>query len=394
MTPESRDSLPRIGRTSKIEELISVNSLDDLDPGWITSEIRGLEEFGSTSSTSINQLNKPALVEKLENFKKTALGTSRLLRVLFRLAKANNDSKQLCEELVSTILSNKNGTVESGSQSSYAMAVKTQEPQLLPSAITPAIEKQNSRITLIPKNGFEADIKKLRHSLKNQPINSSRKSKAGNIVLECENDEDIQKIESTLQTENFVEIKKMVKNLPKLTVLDVGEIENGEDMKTSILSKNVAIKNLVDQNKHFEILFVKKWNDSTNIVLKVDPEIRLAILTNKSRLYVGLKSCHVIDSFPYKVCYNCQKTCSHLSTNCPTRDKKICRYCSGNHESKNCTLKNDTTKHICVNCAESNIGKIKNDCKSHFSNSKECPLIQSIIRNIKETTCYSVGEKN
>ena len=213
-------------------------------------------------------------------------------------------------------------------------------------------------------------------------------------MLQCEKDEEIQSIQETLKSENFVQIKKMQKNLPKLTIFDIGEFDTADDLKTSIISKNPRIKELVDNCKTFDVLFFKKLTNSVSVVVKVDPEIRQCVLQNKSKMYVGLKSCNVSDSFPFKICYNCQATCSHHIKDCTLKDKSICRYCSENHSSKNCVVKNDTTKHICINCSNSNVAKIKNNCHSHHSNSNSCPLIESIISNIKANTCYTAEQKN
>ena len=116
----------------------------------------------------------------------------------------------------------------------------------------------------------------------------------------------------------------------------------------------------------------------TNITIKVDSEIRNAIINNHYKLFSGLKRCHIVDSFPFKICFNCQTTCSHMSKECPLKNQTICRYCQLNHFSKDCPVKNDSTKHRCRNCNESKINHIKAAAKSHFTNSNHCPLIKSI----------------
>ena len=178
-------------------------------------------------------------------------------------------------------------------------------------------------------------------------------------------------------------------------MLDVGEVESKEELKDVIMEKNPHIRNLISNSKCFEILFLKKFNGVTNAVLKVEPEIRELIQKVNSRVFVQLKNCKVVDSYPFRVCYNCQMTCSHLSQQCPLKDtKQICRYCSRNHKTKDCNVKDDKSKHTCVNCENSQNEKFKEKAKSHFSNSNECPIIISIKENIIANTLYSLDTKN
>ena len=62
---------------------------------------------------------------------------------------------------------------------------------------------------------------------------------------------------------------------------------------------------MVDDGKVFDVLFFKNYNDGVNVVIKCDPAIRESILKNRSRLFIGMKSCRVSDSFPFVVCFNC-----------------------------------------------------------------------------------------
>ena len=72
--------------------------------------------------------------------------------------------------------------------------------------------KENSQITLVPKNDYVSDLNKVNKSLREHQINSIRKSEAGNIVISCKNDDTVKLVEETLKTKNFVEVKNW-KNL-------------------------------------------------------------------------------------------------------------------------------------------------------------------------------------
>ena len=66
----------------------------------------------------------------------------------------------------------------------------------------------------------------------------------------------------------------------------------------------------------------------------------------------------------------------------------VCRFCSENRRSADCPVKTNVAMQNCVNCLDSSNNKIRNNGNSHYSNSNECPLVQSIISNIKLNTEY------
>ena len=210
------------------------------------------------------------------------------------------------------------------------------------------------------------------------------------MVISCSSESELLSVENALGPADVVKkINKMEKNLPRLTIFGAHDVESADVAKEEILCKNTFLKTLVDNNKVFEVLFMKKGNGFSNLIIKVDPEIRKAIFENGAKLYLGLNRCRVSDSFPFKVCYNCQKTCCHLSDKCPLKNEKmVCRFCSENHRSADCPVKTNVAMHKCVNCLDSSNNKIKNNGNSHYSNSNECPLVQSIISNIKLNTEY------
>ena len=388
----------KIGKNSNIEQLISLSSIEELDLEWVEDEIKFLEDLVKEKpSFSRTSFKKDDAVKKLESLCNQASMTSKLIRVLFRLAKENLNSKQLCQDILSTLVCNKSGGTEkhdrNSSQNSYAKALKapTMGPGK-PAKPAPAIpENRPNEITLIPNTNYDSDVKKVNEKLRTQQVVSARKSKAGNIVLRCDKEEDIGAIEDVLKNENFVTVKKMERNLPRMTIFDIGKFETTDELKATLFSKNPYLQSLVNNDKVFEILFFKTWNDTTNVTIKCDPEVREGILKNRSKVFIGLKSCRVSDSFPFMVCYNCQETCSHRSKDCTA--STVCRYCGDNHISRNCQVKTDTTKHRCINCSNSENINIKTNSNTHVSNSTVCPLIKSIISNMKANTCYT-SEKN
>ena len=392
----------KVSKESRIEELISVSTIEEVDIEWVNEEIKFLETLAEEKSTFLKpSFKKDDAVKKLEAICNHASSTSKLMRVMFRLAKENFNSKQLCKEIVRTletqnkaIQKNIHQTNKPDLTKSYANSLKNTAANSVKNPPPEVPVAKRPEITLIPKTNYENDLKRVSEKLKTQPVLSSRKSKAGNIVLRCDKDEDIGSIEQALKSENFVTVKKMQKNLPRMTIFDIGKWDSADVLKEGLFSKNSFLKAMVDDGKVFDVLFFKNYNDGVNVVIKCDPAIRESILKNRSRLFIGMKSCRVSDSFPFVVCFNCQKTCSHKSADCPLTEYTICRYCGENHLSKNCGVKDDTTKHFCVNCSKSDNNNIKKNCRTHVSNSTQCPLIKSIVNNMKSNTCYAIEQKN
>ena len=389
----------KVSKNSRIEELISLSSIEELDIEWVNEEVQFLENLAEEKSSFVKpSFKKDEAVKKLEAICNHASSTSKLMRVLFRLAKENFNSKQLCQEIVRTLETQNNAqnihqTNEYDLPKSYANTLKKPAANTVKNSPPEVPVAKRPEITLIPKTNYDSDFKRVSEKLKTQPVLSSRKSKAGNIVLRCDKDEDIGSIEQALQSENYVTVKKMQKNIPRMTIFDIGKWDSADALKEGLFSKNSFLKSLVNDGKIFEVLFFKNYNDGVNVVIKCDPAIRESILNNRSRVFIGMKSCRVSDSFPFIVCFNCQKTCSHKSADCPLTEYTICRYCGENHLSKNCGVKDDTTKHFCVNCSKSENNNIKKNCRTHVSNSTQCPLIKSIVNNMKSNTCYVI-EKN
>ena len=390
------------------EELISIDDINEIDFQSIRSEIEFYSTLASERAYQIENdpnfrkdgAKKDDLIEKVKLVGDQAMNTSRLIRVLFRLAKRNSDSKTLCEEVMKMTTGSALNSPAVSSRplpnrtvpipQSYARVTKS--PTITETnnenLVNVSRKQASPEITLIPKNDYNSDMKKLTASLKSHQVNSVRKSRNGNIVLRCEDESKLKRVTETLHNTDFVQVKMMEKNFPRMTVYDVGDFDSNDDLLESILCKNSSIKALVDDNKAFKILFFKKWNGNTNVVIKVDPAIRDIILANRSKVFIGLKCCHVSDSFPFKICYTCQKTCSHLSNLCPEKENPTCRYCCRKHDSKVCPVRNESSKHMCKNCSESNIESVKSNAHSHFSNSNNCPLIQAIIINLKANTDY------
>ena len=161
-----------------------------------------------------------------------------------------------------------------------------------------------------------------------------------------------------------------------------------EDLRKEIMNKNLVIRQYVEDGKIFEIVFVATNPDSNfcHAIVKVDPIIKQTILNNGKKIFVGLSSCRVTESYHIIQCYCCQNF-GHKkgSDRCPLKqtEDRVCLYCAGNHWSRSCAVKKVPEEIKCCNCLRSKNISIKEGHKGHTSTSFTCPLLQLELKSLR-----------
>ena len=221
------------------------------------------------------------------------------------------------------------------------------------------------------------------------PNNESRNAAAKKLESECK---------VTLQDKNTKSVYPTIKiyGIPR----DKYNEGNLDNLREELLKKNTFLKTFVSElkKKTFEVIFVSKTKDSNFVyaVVRVDPEIKTAIQNNENRLYLGLSTCKVTSQYHLVQCYSCQKfghkrgseKCTVKST-----DDCICLYCAEKHLSKICPSKKNIEKHRCSNCLLVDKNPTSTPKVSHTSNSINCPILQSELRNLLNRTMGCSSEE-
>ena len=391
------------------EELISVENINDINARWIENELSHLTKL---SEENFSNLNKPQLLQKLSEEGKRAIQVKNLIRVLYRLAKANATSEKICDDIIKAVSTRINVPQQ---ENSYAQALKmpgqkmpistpvntatshSKPAQVLsPSApiFTPSPKHE---ITIVPKN-YGNDVKSIQKTLERSQVSGVRKSRSGNIVLSFPSGDSMQSAQTVLAAKPEIKLHTQEKTLPKLTIRNVDLAD--DEIRNSILMKNSKINSLVESGYSFEVLFVQKvklHNNATqgsngievrNAIIKVDPIIRNYIKESNFKIFVGLKNCNVFDRVYFKICHNCQKIGCHTTDKCPTPNEHVCKYCANNHKSYDCTYKSDPSKHECSNCSSSPNENVKAEAKNHIATAKNCPFIVDITNAVMNNTKY------
>ena len=108
------------------EQLISIDNINDIDGKWIENEIAFLNNFSVENAIDPTYKNATKLNRIQQKLTEVANRTSQLtnlIRILYRLAKTNSNSKNLCDDVIKSI-SEKLENAEILPRNSYANALK------------------------------------------------------------------------------------------------------------------------------------------------------------------------------------------------------------------------------------------------------------------------------
>ena len=158
-------------------------------------------------------------------------------------------------------------------------------------------------------------------------------------------------------------------------------------LKQAFMDKNEEVRKLVEEeNKTFDIVYVKTGYTYTTAGIKVSPIIR-KLLLDQGFVYIADTRSKVTDRLDLKQCFNCQRL-GHISTDCHDRGV-TCMYCSASHRTGACPEKLNRDKHRCVNCSHSEEESLKSNCHTHHSGEETCPIIMEALDKVRCNTEYS-----
>ena len=250
--------------------------------------------------------------------------------------------------------------------------------------------------------------------LKSVPvINMKENSRDKKVVIQLPSVENKQLAKELLLKSPMVKTSNIIvddtkKMLPKITVANIpnyifGDIDPKSNtnnvnsqpdrvlmksiLKQGFMDKNEDLRKLVEEeNKTFDIVFVKTGYTYTTAGIKVSPIIR-KLLLDQGFVYIADTRSKVTDRLDLKQCFNCQRL-GHISADC--HDKGVtCMYCSASHRTGTCPEKLNRDKHRCVNCSHSEDESLKSNCHTHHSGEETCPIIMEALDKVRCNTEYS-----
>ena len=186
------------------------------------------------------------------------------------------------------------------------------------------------------------------------------------------------------------EVSNIEVKLPIITVLDIEENLDENEFMNMMKLQNAGIATLIEAGEELSNIVLKNRKAGnktfTQVNITVSANIRKEIENRGNRLFIGLKSCRVVDKVNITRCYICH-THGHLARNC----SKIpcCGYCcSNNHASRDCVLKDDIYGNKnslnCINCHRHKLNPI-----GHSVFWSLCPINKQFRENAKRSTAHA-----
>ena len=226
---------------------------------------------------------------------------------------------------------------------------------------------------------------KVKANLCSVPINNITVSKEGfgviNFPDQATRDDGLEKLKGDFSVQPNNRPHRNL--LPKITIYNIDSNDYKSDdtlkLKQAICDKNPTLKDLIEKNKVFDILFIKedpRRSRSSMAAVKVDVEIYKAIKTLQFQVFIDFSRCRITDRIHVTQCYRCQKF-GHMKTNCTLKKNsaQIYRFCAENHEGKNCPHKGKYALYKCANCG-----------LNHSTTYSGCNVLQSQVLSIAGRT--------
>jgi hypothetical protein len=202
------------------------------------------------------------------------------------------------------------------------------------------------------------------------------------IIINCMNEESINKIEQTLNNKltNSAKIEKVQIKKPIVKIIGIDKIFNSEEE----LEQDINIRNFnsIEDKCKVQHIFNNPKANSISAILEVTSTIYKHIRDNKNKLFVGYQNCRVFDITNTNPCPSCLRY-GHGSKKCP--NQATCYMCAENHLASEC--KSKTLK--CANCEFHNTKfKTNYDINHCAIDSEKCEVLKNKIKKYIDSTDY------
>lgn len=211
------------------------------------------------------------------------------------------------------------------------------------------------------------------------PITQVRVTANKNTVITVPNEDVLNKLKPLLNASplNKYDVANVRDKLPRISVLDLDEEYDEQNFINTLKLQNQDVASILDTGENISEFYIKKNQSTFQVNITVSENIRKAIKNRGNRLFIGLKSCRVVEKVNVSRCYKCHDH-SHISNDC--NNIECCGYCSStDHVSDDCPLKSDVIKNKsrlkCVNCERNNL-----PCFGHSVYWPLCPMNKKYYR--------------
>ena len=260
--------------------------------------------------------------------------------------------------------------------------------------------KQPSLIVKCSEEGTSPDLSEIRevaitHGI---PVNQVHVTSNNNAVVVLPNVDAMNKFKPLLSAKPSLskhEVDNVKHKLPRICILDIEEHIEETSLIETIKLQNPDVAALLNGGDTFSDIYIKSSSTRqkySQINMTISEKMRKLISNRGNRLYIGLKSCRIVDRKYISRCYRCHEH-GHLALKCD--NTSCCGYCSSeNHGSVDCEFKRDleTNKRNlkCINCKRSNL-----EHTGHSVYWPLCPVNKRLLKqSLPGNTLQAVGDLN
>ena len=236
-----------------------------------------------------------------------------------------------------------------------------------------ADEDENEAKSMIEKKAVITKV------LGNIQISNLKTTKKGSLVVDFPDKKTRENAKRTLdQTADDHKLCSTVlqKMFPKITVANVSNLEQKDDVLPAILRKNNIFHGVDVSADDMKLVSTRVAKDgkSHNYTFKCTPAIRRKIYENGDIIFTNFGRHKVWDSYHVIICNYCQGY-GHFESKCRVKASngtRICGQCNGtNHETTNC----ESDGLECHHCARMNLVDKEHavfnwNCPSHIAERK------------------------
>ncbi|KAF2902613.1 hypothetical protein ILUMI_03574 [Ignelater luminosus] len=217
------------------------------------------------------------------------------------------------------------------------------------------------------------------------PIAKLKKIKSGEVIVECVNKNDVEKLKTIVDTSQELKSKEIIKGNPRIILQNIDKNLDKDSLLETICKNNrdlVESCGGIDQfNKQVKEKFRLGGRDKdkcVSVILDVTSKARKEFL--KRRIMLEWESVYAKDYISLMQCFKCYRF-GHKSDKCK-ETIQICGQCGHpGHDFKNC--KSNDIK--CIVCARANI----KGCKiNHVARDTKCPTMLKIKDKIMKSIDY------
>lgn len=215
-------------------------------------------------------------------------------------------------------------------------------------------------------------------------VSKLRETRAGNVIVDCINQEAANKLQLMLKTkaQDSLKTQELRKTRPRVILHGIEDSVDKGQLATDIFGQNKWLVDAIGGEDNLREEMCEKFRTGgrgegavCGVVFEVTPRVR-SLLINRA-VYLGWQAIWARDHFSLMQCYQCYDY-GHRAHECKVKEQ-MCGKCGGNHKYKDCASRDV----CCVVCARSNEAKrgpaVRTD---HDAKSNNCPTMLRMRRII------------